>query len=187
MFIVFAKPTSSVALYETKNPVVEKVLQTIDGPWNVSFDPAWGGPSLVTFDRLEDWSTRPEPGIRSYSGQATYRAVFDAKKAIAASNEQRISLTLGDVRAIARVKLNGTDLGVVWCPPWKLEVPADLLRPTGNELQITVANLWINRLIGDAGLPADHRKTITTVNPYPADAKLQPSGLLGPVKLKMSN
>lgn len=41
--------------------------QAIRGPWNVDFDPKWGGPARpVAFAKLEDWSKRPEPAIRFY-------------------------------------------------------------------------------------------------------------------------
>jgi hypothetical protein len=50
-------------------------------------------------------------------------------------------------------------------------------------LEIRVANLWPNRLIGDAGLPADQRVAWTTWNPFSKDAPLLPSGLLGPVRV----
>ena len=41
------------------------------GPWEVAFDPKWGGPERVTFDTLQDWSKRPEEGIKFYSGTST--------------------------------------------------------------------------------------------------------------------
>jgi hypothetical protein len=57
------------------------------------------------------------------------------------------------------------------------------LKPGQNTLEITVANLWPNRLIGDQSLPAAQRVTWTTWNPFKKDAPLLPSGLLGPVSL----
>ncbi|RMF98141.1 MAG: glycoside hydrolase, partial [Planctomycetota bacterium] len=51
-------------------------VQPIEGPWQVTFDPNWGGPGTVVFDKLVDWTTRPEPGIRFYSGTAVYQATF---------------------------------------------------------------------------------------------------------------
>jgi len=58
---------------KTKNWREFKPVQEITGPWEVSFDPMWGGPAHATFEKLEDWTTRSEPGIRYYSGTATYR------------------------------------------------------------------------------------------------------------------
>ena len=56
----------------------------IGGPWEVGFDPRWGGPEKVTFDKLEDWSKRPEDGIRYYSGTAVYRKTFQLDPATVA-------------------------------------------------------------------------------------------------------
>ena len=52
-------------------------LQEIKGPWSLSFDPRWGGPESVVFDRLVDWVLRSEDGIKYYSGTATYRKRFN--------------------------------------------------------------------------------------------------------------
>ena len=87
------------------------------------------------------------------------------------------------MRNVARVKLNGRDLGVVWTAPWRLEVTA-AIRPDANELEIEVANLWPNRLIGDDGLPKEKRLTETNVQTYDRSASLLSSGLLGPVTLR---
>ena len=41
----------------------------------------------------------------------------------------------------------------------------------------------LNRIIGDARLPESQRKTNLKVRTFKADSKLQPSGLVGPVKI----
>ena len=53
--------------------------RTIGGPWEVAFDPQWGGPAKVTFESLGDWSKRREPGIKYYSGAAVYRTTFKVR------------------------------------------------------------------------------------------------------------
>jgi hypothetical protein len=155
----------------------------LKGPWDVTFDPAWGGPEkAVTFEDLSDWTDQSDPRIRYYSGTAVYRKAFDCT-GLRPPNAD-IFLSLGSVKNLASVALNGRDLGTVWCAPWRVRIPDGLLRERGNELTVRVANLWVNRLIGDAGLPPERRLTQTTRNPYKPDAPLQPSGLLGPVTIR---
>jgi hypothetical protein len=111
------------------------------------------------------------------------------------------------VKNIARVRLNGRELGVVWCAPWRVDI-SDVVKASGNRLEIAVANLWANRLIGDERLPPDGeygeggnlarwpewllqgeprpsqgRITFTTWKNYTKDSPLLPSGLLGPVTI----
>ncbi len=176
-FVVFRERITDAPRHGANFPEVQANL-TLSGPWDVSFDPEWGGPEHITFDRLEDWKDRPEPGIRHYSGRAFYRTTFDL-----APTDGRRYLSLGTVNNIASVRLNGRDLGTAWCAPWRVEIPAGTLRATGNRLEVTVCNLWVNRLIGDAALPAEKRLAWTTWNPYGPDTPLQPSGLLGPVEV----
>jgi hypothetical protein len=153
----------------------------ISGPWEVGFDPKWGGPENVTFDSLADWTSRPEVGIKYYSGTAVYRKTF-ALPPDAIDPFREYYLDLGLVKNVARVRLNDLDLGVAWCVPWRLNASL-ALRKGENQLEIEVANLWPNRLIGDAGLPAAQQLAWSTYNPYKAKSPLLASGLLGPVTL----
>jgi hypothetical protein len=151
----------------------------IRGPWEVRFESGRGAPEKITMEELLDWSRHPDPGVKFFSGQAVYRTTFslDLKSEI---QDLRWMLDLGQVQVMARVKLNGQDLGVLWAPPFAVEItPA--VRPGTNTLEIAVANLWPNRLIGDQSLPPEQRVTWTTWNPFQKDTPLLPSGLLGPV------
>jgi hypothetical protein len=132
-------------------------------------------------EQLEDWTRRSEPGIKYYSGIATYRTTFAREAASGLNEKSKIYLDLGRVEVMARVRVNGIDCGVVWTAPWRVDIsPAVQAGP--NTLEIEVANLWPNRMIGDA---VDPRKTYTqtTYRPYKASDPLLPSGLLGPVRL----
>ena len=181
--------------------------QEISGPWQVSFDPLWGGPAQpLNFDMLKDWSKLSENGIRYYSGTAVYRKNFDlAPSAIHNSH----FLDLGKVAVIAEVKLNGRDLGVLWKTPFCVDV-TDALKAGDNVLEIRVTNLWINRQIGDEQLGEDSdRNSNGTLKEWPAwlsqgkpsptgrftfstwrlwkkNEPLVESGLLGPVVLRMA-
>jgi len=152
-------------------------VATLEGSWEVSFDPKWGGPANVTFPELQDWSQRTEDGIRHYSGIATYRKVFDSPEPSA----QQVYLDLGTVHELAEVTLNENRLGVVWCAPWRIDI-TDALKAKDNELVIKVANLWTNRLLGDAKEPKEKQLTRTAI-PFRATGALKPSGLLGPVRI----
>ncbi len=155
-FLIFRKPIGP-ATDSRPNFAATNEIAVLGGAWDVSFDPQWGGPARITFDKLDDWSRRPEAGIKYYSGLAIYRKSFDWKSPDdtgAPGAKRRLFLSLGAVKNIARVRLNGRDLGVVWCDPWRVDITADI-KSGGNALEIQVANLWPNRLIGDEQEPPD--------------------------------
>ncbi|MBN2505866.1 MAG: hypothetical protein JXQ71_04145 [Verrucomicrobia bacterium] len=156
-------------------------LQTLESHWDVSFDPTMGAPAQVRFEKLEDWTQRAEPGVRHYSGIATYRTTFDLPAGTTADPKFETCLDLGGVEVMARVRVNGTDCGVVWTAPRRVDIRHPL-KPAGNILEIEVANLWPNRMIGDAASPGQ-QFTQTTYRPFKAGDPLLPSGLLGPVRL----
>ncbi len=180
-FVVFRKKAATGSSKDANNFHELKPVAELAGPWNVSFDPKWGGPKSVVFEQLEDWTKRSEAGIRFYSGTATYRKTFDLPET-SARGSTRLYLDLGTVKDLAAVRLNGQDLGVVWTAPWRVEV-TNAVKPTGNRLEIDVVNLWPNRLIGDAALPPEERLTKTNATVHTKDSPLMPSGLLGPVVL----
>jgi hypothetical protein len=186
-FIVFredsAKPEITVAA--GKNCPRTTVVAKLEGPWEVAFDPEFGGPENVQFDSLDDWSTRPEPGIKHYSGIGSYRSVFDCSR-IADVVDRPVYLDLGEVHSIARVRLNGEDLGIVWCAPWRVEI-SNHVKSQGNLVEIAVANLWPNRLIGDSAMPEEERVSWTTWSPYKPESPLLPSGLIGPVQITIED
>ncbi|RYG67380.1 hypothetical protein EON80_13680, partial [bacterium] len=187
-FVIFRKPLPAKAVAKpviTPNFPTYRTVKTLSQPWKVAFDPKWEAPASITFPKLTDWSQNSDPAIKYYSGKAVYKTSFDAPAGLTKTG--KYALSLGVVKNMASVKLNGRDLGVVWCDPWQASIPAGLLKPTGNQLEVTVANLWINRLIGDEFIPDSQRKTETTYRPYRKESPLQPSGLLGPVTIKKSS
>jgi len=154
-FVVFRNTAKSNSRKTGLNFAQVKPVMGVSGPWRASFNPRWGGSrEPVTLERLEDWSKSADPGIKYYSGTAVYRKTLDVPSSVLRLPGS-VSLDLGTVHNLARVKLNGTDLGTVWCAPWRVMVPAGLLKEKGNELEITVANTWVNRLIGDEFEPDD--------------------------------
>jgi len=188
------EPCDSVFVVFNKKPLGRRIAPReasqglsleieIAGPWEVRFEPQRGAPERIVLDTLVDWSKHLEPGVRHFSGQATYRTQFMLDPARV--GKSRWQLDLGRVEVMAQVKLNGKDLGVLWKAPFQVEI-TDAAKPGENVLEITVANLWPNRLIGDQSLPPEKRTSWTTWNPYTKDSPLLESGLLGPVRCKTS-
>lgn len=198
-FIVFrSHSTNRKPAAKTNFPQMKRLL-TLTGAWSVSFDPAWGGPEKITFEQLSDWTLHPDPSVKYYSGTAVYRQSFDMPDM--PDKRQQLYLDLGKVKQMARVRLNGHDLGVVWTAPWRVEITG-AIQSKGNRLEIEVVNLWPNRLIGDEQLPDDGirngqwpswlkegtprtsgRYTFTTFRHFTKDSPLLESGLLGPVAI----
>ena len=214
-FIVFRKRSGSATRRQSeggKNFPEFETAAEITGPWSLAFDAKWGGSGTLEFQGLEDWTSRNEPGIKYYSGTAAYTRIFDVPDAEPQAR-RRMILDLGVVRDMARVELNGRELGVVWCAPWQIAVPEGLIRAAGNRITIEVTNVWANRLIGDEQEPSDchwapghlgfggflrefpewflkgrprpvkGRLAFTTWNYFTKESPLSPSGLLGPVRV----
>ena len=127
----------------------------VDGPWSVAFPVEWytGGEAVKTleFDALADWAKQDDPDIRFFSGTATYskRVAYSAPPGV------RTILDLGDVRNFAEVSVNGKKYRPLWRPPYRVDI-TDAVRGDGAlDVEIKVANLWANRLIGDDAMPAD--------------------------------
>jgi hypothetical protein len=179
VFIVFRNPVAASTNTAVNFPKA-KLLQEVNGPWSVTFDPKMRGPQKpVIFDTLVDWTQRPEESIKYYSGTAVYNNTIKISKPV---KGERIYLNFSEVSVMAKVKVNGKDVGGVWTAPWRVDI-TDAVVSGENKLSISVVNNWVNRLIGDSKLPVEQRKTWTNDNPYQPDSKLVPSGLVGPVVL----
>ena len=187
------------------NSIDDAQTKELTGPWQITFDQEWAGPGEVTFDSLQDWSTHTQEGIKHYSGTANYAKSFRVTKTQAASNKP-IYLDLGEVQQIAEVSVNGKKLATLWKPPFVVDI-SNAVTTGINQLEIAVTNTWVNRLIGDEALPdtsgysmvgdtvpwlnanqkppKSERVTFTGFNFFTKDERkvLQPSGLIGPVRL----
>jgi hypothetical protein len=178
-FVVFRRTTSE---YQPKWPAIPVLSagMALPGPWIVRFDPGWGGPESVIFEELEDWTHRPEEGIRYYSGTATYSKTFDMPPTWR-NVRTGVWLELGELKNLAEVRLNGMDLGTLWTKPFRADITG-ALKATDNTLEIDVVNLWTNRLIGDAGQAPENRYTRSDVaDEFKQGDPLLESGLIGPV------
>jgi hypothetical protein len=158
--------------------------ENIPEDWTLSFPPGWGAPASVPVSKLGSWTDSAEPGIRYFSGTATYRTTVDVPASMF-GNGKVLWLNFGELAELASVRVNGTSLGVIWKYPFTANA-TNVLKPGKNEIEISVTNLWVNRLIGDAQPSATQKFTHTNITKYKADSPLLPSGLFGPVTIDAS-
>lgn len=177
--VVFRKAANEAARTITPPDLVEKGV--LDGPWALAFQPGRGAPATAKLARLAPLDENADPAIRHFSGLVTYTATFTAPRGW--KRGMPLKLDLGQVGEIAEVTVNGALAGHAWHAPYTVDIGA-AARPGRNRLVVRVANLWVNRLIGDAGTEtAADRVTWTATPTYRKDAPLRPSGLIGPVRL----
>jgi len=134
---------------------VESKLGTVSGPWTLTFPANWGAPASVPMAKLTSWTESKDDGVKYFSGTATYTKTVMAPAAWFRPG-QHVWIDLGKVRDLAEVKVNGKAAGMVWAPPYRVEVTG-ALRPGANKLEIAVTNEWTNRQIGDRALPVEKR------------------------------
>ncbi len=195
-----------------KSVQVSSIPKPIDlsSDWNLKCPKGWG-PTEVKLDQLISWTEHSDEDMKYFSGTAVYTKQFDVP-ADRLGDDCAVTLDLGNVQVIAEVILNGKNLGILWKPPCKLDLTG-LLKGTGNQLEVRVTNLWMNRMIGDEQYPATDkyipgkkpqenlidkipdwlnngkprpatkRKSFTTSQFYEQDSPLVDSGLIGPVQL----
>jgi hypothetical protein len=156
--------------------------QLLNSGWTLNFPPKWGAPAYVDVPTLKSWTEFSDPGIRYFSGTATYRTTLhiDANQLIPG---RELWLDLGEVYEVARIRINGTSLTPLWKRSYAARVDT-YLHLGDNALEVEVTNLWPNRLIGDAQPGVTHRYTWTNIKKFTASSPLLTSGMLGPVTLK---
>ena len=181
VFVVFRKPTDRGAHVVPMSR--EMPVMFIDGDWEVTFERDRGAPCEAQRMGLDSWTNNPAPGIKYFSGVATYRITFALERRSSPPGARWI-LDLGEVHELAEVFLNGHCVGTAWHPAFRLDV-TDALRAGTNALEVHVANLWVNRLIGDQQPGTTDPVAFVVTSTYSHDAPLRPSGLLGPVRLLM--
>jgi len=167
------------------------------GPWLVSFGKNRFAPDSARFDSLFSWSRSADPGIKFFSGIASYHNSFEIRS-LDLKRGQAVILDLGRVQEVADVYINGANAGILWCEPYRTDI-TKYIRPGKNKLVIEVANVWTNRLCGDARLAPEYRVSNTNITrlpnawSYPMETipndayDLRESGLLGPVAIEFYN
>ncbi len=172
------------------NKIAVKTLHDpleLKGSWEVRFPFGWGAPSVTTFPELISWTQSEDMGIKYFSGIATYYKKFEIPSD-KLNSTIAVELDLGNVKEVAEVYVNGHSLGIVWKPPFTFDI-TKFVKEGENHIVVEVANLWSNRLTGDAKLPKEERLTSTNMTrsltweqPW-SETPLHESGLLGPVRI----
>ncbi len=180
VFVVFRRAASGAAPV-TAVPTTAPVA-TIAGPWTVAFQTGRGAPAVTTLATLAPLERSAVPGIRYFSGIATYSSGF--RLPATTRPGAPMMLDLGQVGDVAEVRINGRVVGTAWHAPYRLDI-GSAARPGANRIEVRVANVWVNRLIGDAQ-PGAKPITWTAMPSYKPDAPLRPAGLIGPVTIKGS-
>ncbi len=187
----------------------------VTGKWSVLFQPKLLTPFTVDFEALTDFSTHKDNRIKYFAGTAIYKNSINIP-ATAITASKRLLLHLGTLNDIVSVKVNGKDLGVLWYPPYVIDI-SNVAISGSNQLEIAVTNNWANRLIGDEQEPADFewgtdrgdrghamkaypdwfiknqprpsqgRKTFSVWYYFRKDSRLVPAGLIGPVQLNIQD
>ncbi len=178
VFVVFREPAGAPSAF-IPEPVIE-VLATLQGPWDVSFPSGLAVATHARFETPHSWTDSADPAVKYFSGTATYTRNLRIPRAWLKAGS-RLRLELGDVRNLAEVLVNGSPLGVLWKPPFAVDM-TEAVKRGDNRIEIRVTNLWPNRLIGEKQ-PGARQIAFATFNPFEADSPLPPSGLLGPVTL----
>jgi hypothetical protein len=179
IFVVFRNRAEETS--RTISRPTGKQLNVITGPWNLSLQAKRGTPKQVTFESLTPWNENTDKGVKYFSGTGTYAKTIQAPAEWFKKGTQ-LWLDLGNVKNLAEVVINGKSQGIVWKPPFRVNV-TEALKEGDNSLEIKVTNLWVNRLIGDQQPDVKEKTTYVGLPFYQADSPLKPSGLLGPVTI----
>jgi alpha-L-rhamnosidase/F5/8 type C domain len=186
VFVVFQHAAATSSRFE---PLAsERTLATLAGQWEVHFPANLGAPPSLRLEKLSSWTENPDAGVKYFSGAATYVKTIQAP-ASWFRRGQRLELDLGKVRDIAEVEVNGVSAGVIWAPPYRVDI-SKALHPGMNRLEIKVTNEWTNRQIGDRLLSPEKRILSQPATGGPAAQGafgrpqiLAESGLLGDVRV----
>ncbi len=175
-------------------PLKQPMATVAAGPkWTLEFVrdvSGWALPPKRNDVGLGDWTAL---GAREaeFSGTARYSTSVRLEKAFVSAGN-RVILDLGEVRNSARVTVNGTYVGTAFMHPYRLEIPATMLKDGENTLEVEVTNLGANRIraMDRKGVEWKNFEDINIVGMdyKPLDASswpVQPSGLLGPVTMEL--
>lgn len=150
--------------------------------WEVQFNTQMGGPESQLFEKLSSWSDSNNESIKFYSGVANYKRTFSVDEEAVAKDVEAF-VVFDDIQEMAQVFVNGKNCGIVWTPPYEINIKP-FLRAGTNEIKVEVANAWNNRIVGDLRNPQKKSFTQTNVKyKFKPNAPLLKSGLIGKAEI----
>ncbi|MCP4312678.1 MAG: hypothetical protein GY790_15560 [Bacteroidetes bacterium] len=156
VFVVFRKALTADSLSGYKEAKMTGTL-TFTNPWNVSFDGA-GAPEPMVMPELTDISKHDADDVKYFSGTIFYENQINVDEM---KEGTKMILDLGEVNVAAEIFVNGKSAGLLWKRPFSIDI-TDALKIGKNDIKVNVANLWINRVVGDQELPEDCEWTTNT-------------------------
>lgn len=165
-------------------PVEPEIAEVSNFTGRITFSPAYPAKiEPVEISELKSWTDFANPAIKYFSGKANYTIHFKLPFGFTPGKDSTL-LSLGKIGIIGGVQLNGKWLGNIWLPDFRMDVSRVL--KDDNELQVVVANVYRNRIIGDL-IEYGKMHNLWTTSPvetfFEKDKTLQPAGLLGPIQL----
>jgi hypothetical protein len=137
----------------------------------------------IKTNELKSLTDFDDPQVKYFSGNVKYTISFSLPENIVASKDDAY-LDLGKFESIAQVSLNKNKLGIDWMVGSKVNVKG--LLQNKNLLEVRVANVYRNRIIGDY-IQYGELKNVWTSAPVQQfldkDKPLKPSGLMGPLTI----
>ena len=160
---------------------VEAFRESLEGTWRLTFEGP-DAPKSVDMNWLVSWTDLPS--AKFFSGIGTYQTTFQVREPLLV---KRVFLEFDAIRDAAVVRVNGDLAGTLWCPPNRIEI-GSLLKRGVNKLEVQVANLIVNRFIGQPDIDLKPLRAIYGGRfPAPEEKQLMkepaPSGIIGKVSL----
>ncbi|WBS04954.1 glycosyl hydrolase [Pseudoduganella sp. SL102] len=179
VFVVFRNAAASASAAPPARPAWTRAALLETG-WQVGFD-GLGAPPPIASGAPGSLADSTDPQVKYFSGISTWRRGFTLPAGVEPGRP--VKLDLGRVGDVAEVIVNGKPAGIAWKQPYEVDI-GPLVVAGANTVEVRVANLWVNRLIGDAQ-PGARKVTFTAAPTYKPDAPLRPAGLIGPVTLQV--
>jgi len=216
IFVVFRHPGKPASQPHVLTEVAVGKPLNLTGPWDLSFQEIRGAPEKARFDKLISWAEHENKGIKYFSGTATNTIKFDLPQGFLKKNQQvwldlgKVAV-IAEVRVNGKelgtlwhkpfrveiseaLRKGANTLEVDVTNLWINRLIGDEQHPADCKYDNVDMKWYTNKALTEwpewitsgKERPVKERITFTTWKHWDAGDKLQPSGLIGPVKLQCS-